>query len=180
MSRTQGPKGETGATGPQGPQGPQGESALVWLAEEQVARLIKAKSVPRWWSYALTVGLALLLAGAAVMGVNAYRTQQLARTVQQGAISQCQSGNLARATNVRVWDEFLTIAVDNPEIAKTRESLDNEIASLGLPADVRQGLDDIITASWTTHPGDVKLVQAFEAYIASHERPVDCAKEYQN
>jgi hypothetical protein len=61
---SQGPKGDTGEQGPrgeQGKQGKQGESKLAQAAEEQVERLIKAKSTPKWWGRAFLV-MALVLA----------------------------------------------------------------------------------------------------------------------
>ena len=103
MSGAQGPKGDRG---PQGEQGVPGESVLIGIAEEQVNRLIKAKSVPRWWGRALTAGLLVLLivAGFAVSGY--FANQRTARQLKADSITQCILGNQERAD----LDKLLTKA----------------------------------------------------------------------
>ena len=73
-----GPKGEKGDKGNQGNQGFRGvrgdkgaigESRLAQAAEQEVERLIKSKSVPRWWGRAL---VAICLVLAALVGYLGY------------------------------------------------------------------------------------------------------------
>jgi len=47
-----GDKGDKGNKGLKGPEGVIGESKLAAAAEAEVTRLVKAKSVPRWWGKA--------------------------------------------------------------------------------------------------------------------------------
>jgi hypothetical protein len=104
--------------------------------------------------------------------------QQLLQTQKAGSITSCESGNTARATNEKIWDEFLTLLVDNPQTAKTRTQLDSMIAALGLPASTQRGFDELITVNWTNNPADVAIVKGFEAYIAAHEKMQNCPKVY--
>jgi hypothetical protein len=142
----------------------------------------------RWW-ISLAVVLLIVAIGTPI-GVNIWYTnqavqansvtRQIAEVNRESALSSCLAGNEARATNVRVWDAFLTILIQNPQTAKTRESVEAMITALDLPANVQQGLDDIIIANWTDNPADVKTVQSFEAYIAAREPAQPCTKLYGN
>ncbi len=105
-----GPQGEKGETGPPGEKGDRGESVLVIAAEEQVARLIQAKTIPRWWGMALTGVAIILLAGSAFLGAVAYQTYHLTHTVQEGAIAQCEDANHVRADDIEIWDTFVSLA----------------------------------------------------------------------
>ena len=102
MSGAQGPKGDRG---PQGEQGVPGESMLIGIAEAQVNRLIKAKSVPKWWGRALTAGLLALLivAGFAVNGY--FANQRTARQLKADSIAQCLLGNADRAALDKLLNE---------------------------------------------------------------------------
>lgn len=147
------------------------ESKLVGAAEQQIERLTR----PTRRLVRLLSGLcALILAMTIVLTVVVFKGHHLVETVQHGAIASCESGNKARATNVKIWDEFLNILVTNPNTSKTRLELESEIAALGLPADVQAGLDDIVVASWSANPGDIQIVGQFKAYIKIHEKQQHC------
>ncbi len=64
-----GERGPQGERGERGPKGDPGESALNALAEEQVARLIKARSVSKWLVYSQGIVIAVLAAVLLVLGV---------------------------------------------------------------------------------------------------------------
>jgi len=150
-----------------------------------VEKVIKAHAFPKWAGWVITGSVILILC---LIGLGAWnfgrindlvnQNHALVQQVQMGAVQSCKAGNSSRGTNKKIWDEFLTIAVDNPEIVRTRAALDSEVAALGLPDNVKQGFEALIVASWTTHPGNKKLVQGFEQYIAAHEYPVNCTKAY--
>jgi hypothetical protein len=139
-----------------------------------VEGMIRRHAFPRWAGRLLAVLVVITVAAIAFGGWNQYRVNSLARAVQSGAITSCLNNNAARATNKMLWDEFLTLAVNNPQTGKTRQSLENEIASLNLAPAVQQALDAVVIANWSSNPGNLKLVQGFEAYIASHEASQAC------
>ncbi len=60
MSDEKGERGPQGERGPKGDRGEPGPSKLNALAAEQVNRLVRAKTMPRWWGYGLISGLAVL------------------------------------------------------------------------------------------------------------------------
>lgn len=62
VSDGNGERGPQGERGPKGDKGEPGPSVLNKLAEQQVSRLIAAKTMPRWWGYALITGLVVLTA----------------------------------------------------------------------------------------------------------------------
>lgn len=150
-----------------------------------VEGLIKQRAFPKWAGRVLAglVIIVLVLIGFGIWNGNRItslvnQNHTLVQQVRSGALQSCEAGNRARTTNKLIWDDFLTLLVTNPETARTRTQLLQEVYALGLPTDVRTGLDDIIDASWTTSPSSVALVNGFKAYIASHEFPVNCAKVY--
>jgi hypothetical protein len=55
-------KGERGPKGDKGDKGDPGESHLVPIAEAMVARLVKAKAVPKWVAYLQGAVIAVLIA----------------------------------------------------------------------------------------------------------------------
>lgn len=108
-----GDKGEQGAQGDQGNQGNQGfpgpESKLAQAAEEQVERLIKAKSTPKWWGRILAAVCLVILVFGGIGAWNIHRIDGIAQQVNHGAYSSCLAGNTARAANVAIWEDFIGI-----------------------------------------------------------------------
>jgi hypothetical protein len=98
-------QGEQGPQGERGPKGDPGESRLVGLAEEQVNRLIKAKSVPKWWGRALTTGFLMLLVVAAFTVNGYFANQRVARQLKADSIAQCVLGNQDRAALDKLLNE---------------------------------------------------------------------------
>lgn len=174
----QGPQGPKGDPGDKGDKGDQGESKLVPLAATMVASLVKARERQRWFNAILAFAVVIALGAGTTAGVGVIQERQQADRQQAASLASCVAGNTARATNKRIWDEFLTILIDNPQTAKTRSALEAQIAALGLPSDVQQGLDAIVIANWSDNPGNVTIADQFEAYIAVHEKAQDCAQLY--
>jgi hypothetical protein len=164
---------------------PSDESRLTGTAEVLVRSLVKADGRRKWQVRVLTALVIIIAALGAVVfqqqrTINhvVYQNNRIVHQTNLGAVASCEAGNRARNTNKLIWDEFLTIAVSNPETRLTRDRLLAEVASLGLPAGTRQGLDAIIAANWNVDPANARLVTAFEGYIAAHEYPVNCQKVY--
>jgi hypothetical protein len=110
-----GDKGDKGDPGPKGDKGDKGnkgvvsQSKLAEAAEAEVTRLIKAKTVPKWWGRALAGLCALLLVLVGIGIWNVHRIDNLANSNAHGAYTSCIAGNKARATNVFIWDSFITL-----------------------------------------------------------------------
>ena len=163
---------------------PEEKSRLVstWA---DVESMIKAQAFPKWTGRALA-GACIVL--TVLIGIGAYNTGRintlvhanhaLVQQLHAGAITTCEAGNRARATNKLIWDEFLTLAVKNPNTVRERMALEYEISKLNLPVNRVRAFDLIINAVWASNPADVKLVHQFENYIAAHEYPVNCARAY--
>jgi hypothetical protein len=153
------------------------EDAIDRLQKE-ADKAVRAAAWRTMWIRVLNVAVGVLILACVLLGYIAYRGHQLVDTVQSGAITSCQSGNVARGTNQKIWDEFLTVLVTDPTIARTRTALENDVAGLGLsPAEVK-ALDDIIVANWSSNSSALKLVHGFEDYIAAHEKQQHCQQIY--
>jgi hypothetical protein len=137
-----GDKGDRGTKGVEGPIGP--ESKLAMAAEAEVTRLIKSKSVPKWWGRLLVVICVVL---AIVVGYLGYKDvthpisnqlqSQIAKTNQEQYTS-CVSGNVTRANEIKVWDHFVGLLEGtHPTHAVATEATDFEsfVASVYAPRD---------------------------------------------
>jgi hypothetical protein len=127
-----GPKGEKGDRGDKGNQGNQGfrgirgdkgaigESRLAQAAGKEVERLIKAKSMPRWWGKAF---IALFILVGIVVGIgiwNVNRVNELvtdnrnfSTSIQHGAFTECISGNVHLGYEQQIVDAFVSFTPAN-------------------------------------------------------------------
>jgi hypothetical protein len=153
------------------------------MINKRLAKMVRHSRRYIWIILTVLSVLALVLTGAVSYLLFSQQDQinqnhELAIQFKNGAIANCESGNTARVTNKQLWDEFFGALVNNPNGAKMRSELEGKIALLNLSPSMRQGLDDIIIANWTPDPGNIRLVQALEAYVAAKEKPQDCTKIY--
>jgi hypothetical protein len=158
---------------------------LTATAEAQVDKLIegavladKQRLLLKRQVRNLRFGFFLLLLIVVGLGWTALQAHSTAAGLRASSYTSCVSGNSARGTNQKIWDEFLTILIDDPQVAKTRASLESKVASLNLTTAEQQGLDAVIAANWTANPGNTALAKTFEAYIAAHEKSQDCTALY--
>lgn len=153
-------------------------SVLMETAARQVSKLTKAVDRYRLFTVILGAVCVALIAGGITLGIVAYRSSQLVNTVRDGAISSCESGNLARATNQKIWDEFLNILVDNPATAQERMALEKAISAASLPPATARLWDTELNLEFTPSSSAKKIVSQFEAYIAAKEKQQACRQIY--
>lgn len=162
----------------------QEKSQLVstWGDVEQV---IKQNAFPKWAGRALgiVVAMVVVLAGFAFWNVNRIndlvtQNHTLVQQVKAGAVSSCMAGNRARATNVLIWDGFLTLLVNDPSAAAKKTGLISSIEALNLPPAEVKAFSLLVNSIYTPNPQDAQLTKQFEAYIAKNEAPQNCTKVY--
>jgi hypothetical protein len=150
-----------------------------------VTRLVRADRRRKWQVRLLgfvCIGV-LVLAGLNFRDYVAVRAltrqnQHIVHAVRAGSIASCEAGNRARSTNKLIWGSFLNLLIDNPETAAQRELLLAELKAAHLPPAETRALTILITTQDSVPRDSVRIVHQFEAYIAAHEFPVDCAKAY--
>jgi hypothetical protein len=135
-----GPKGDKGDKGDKGLKGFVPESKLAEAATKEVTRLIKAKSVPKWWGRVLAGVCVVLLAFTAIGAYNVSRINSLAHANSHAAYESCIAGNKARATNEFVWDSFITLILSgdkspNDQAHKEGAAFEKLIAANEKPQD---------------------------------------------
>jgi hypothetical protein len=130
-----GPHGDIGEPGDKGPAGKSGLDAVdseARLAESEhrldmvedlgennpitmaiVATVQKAiKDAFRWRNVimiVMAVGLVISLVAGSFAAVGYFQNRNVIRTQQQGSITNCEAGNVARATNEEIWVSFVDL-----------------------------------------------------------------------
>jgi hypothetical protein len=114
---TQGEQGTTGSQGTPGTPGAAGDSLLLKAAEKTVDRLLKADRKRRFQVYTLGV-IAIVLAAVVGWSIDGYfQNQNLATTVQTGAVAQCISGNAHLEVDVDVWEQFIALLLKGTSVS---------------------------------------------------------------
>lgn len=160
------------------------ESALAttWSGVEQ---MIRKNAFPKWAGRTLGALIVVMIVIVGIGAWNLHRVNTLAAQnhtlfseIKAGNIATCEAGNAARATNKKIWDDFLNLLTSNPVTPATKAALTADIIALDLPASTQTAMEDLIDAEFTNNPQAVKLVKVFEDYITTHEYTVNCSKEY--
>lgn len=154
----------------------------VVAAERTVDKMVKAIRLQRIWIAVLAVICVLMVAYGIVIGVVLVRGKDLVQTVQHGSITSCQSGNRARATNEKIWGQFINVLLKSDKASVTSSAFKNmqkQVAAL--PASPEK----TVFEAWIiiqTHNNASSAYQGtakqFEQFIAANEKQQACEQLY--
>jgi hypothetical protein len=129
-----GPKGDKGDRGEKGDKGDKGdkglkgfvpESKLAEAATAEVTRLIKAKTIPKWWGRLLIVVCLVLATIVGYLGFEnvthpeANQLQAQNNTLRQQNILNCENNDKFREAQVATWEKYFALQAQENKATST-------------------------------------------------------------